>query len=132
MSDLLIDTQAMIWIVEGQRSVPDAARRRFESPRGRRLFSVVSLWEMAIKLQLGKLELRSGSLETFAGVLVTHGVEILPVQAPEAMDVARLGSDRHHDPFDRLLTTTCLRHGLPLLSIDEAFDGYGVERVWSG
>ncbi len=55
MSDLLVDTQAMIWIVEGQRAVPDAARQRFDAPDGRRLFSVASLWEMAIKIQIGKL-----------------------------------------------------------------------------
>ena len=131
MNDLLVNTQAMIWIVEGQRSVPGAARQRFEAPEGRRLFSVASLWEMAIKVRLGKLELRSGSLKILAGVLLAHGVELLPVLAPEAMDVSRLASNRHHDPFDRLIAARCLRHGLPLLSVDEAFDGYGVERIWS-
>lgn len=131
MSDLLIDTQAMIWIVEGQRTVPEAARQRFEAPEGRRLFSVASLWEMAIKIQVRKLELQTGSLEIFAGVLLAHGVELLPVLGPEAIDVSRLASDRHHDPFDRLIAAQCLRLGLPLLSVDEAFDGYGVERIWS-
>ena len=131
MSDLLVDTQAMIWIVEGQRAVPDEARRRFEDPEGRRLFSIASVWEMAIKVHLGKLELRSGSLVSFVKVLLSHGIKLLPVLATEAVDVARLSSDRHHDPFDRLLAAQCLRYGLSLLSIDEAFDAYGVERVWS-
>ena len=131
MSDLLVDTQAMTRLVEGQRELPAAACRRFEDGAGRRLFSVASLWEMAIKMNIGKLTLTSGSIQGFAEILTLHGAESLPVTSPEAMDVASLPADRHHDPFDRLIAAQCLRHGLPLLSIDAAFDAYGVERVWS-
>lgn len=109
-------------MVEGERSVPAVARDCFKSPEGRRLFSVASLWEMSIKFAIGKLELRSGSIERFAKTLLLHGVELLPVLSAEAMDVASRPRDRHHDPSGRLIAAQSGRYRLPLISIDAAFD----------
>jgi PIN domain nuclease of toxin-antitoxin system len=85
---------------------------------------------MAIKMPLGKLTLQSGTLQQFALMLKSNGVEVLAVSAEDAMGVADLQLGEHKDPFDRLIAAQCLRHDLTLVSIDTAFDAYGVRRVW--
>jgi len=130
MTDVLIDTQAMIWFTEDDPRLSERAVALAEDRAARRLFSAASVWEMAIKVAIGKLDLRYGTIEGFLRVLSECQVEILPVLAPEAGDVASLPLGRHQDPFDRLIAAQCLRYDLTLLSVDAQFDAYGVRRVW--
>ena len=131
MSRVLIDTQSLIWFAENAATLSANAVALVESSATIRLASAASLWEMAIKVNLGKLKLRSGSLTVFAAMLSAHEVTVLPVSAEDALAVADLPAfDWHKDPFDRLIAAQCLRRDLTLVSIDAAFDAYGVRRVW--
>lgn len=130
MSRVLIDTQALIWFAEDASVLSQRALSLVDDPVTVRLTSAVSIWEMAIKIPLGKLILESGSLSEFVTMLRANQIEVLPVSAEDAMGVADLLTESHKDPFDRLIAAQCLRYDLTLVSVDEAFDAYGVRRVW--
>ena len=130
MNRILIDTQALIWFAEGASELSAKARAIIDDPAMSQLASAASLWEMAIKIPLGKLILKSGTLRAFAIMLHANDIEMLSVSADDAMGVGDLPAGDHKDPFDRLIAAQCLRHDLTLVSIDKAFDSYGVRRVW--
>lgn len=130
MSRALIDTQALIWYAEGSASLSTQARAWIDELSSAQFTSAASLWEMAIKLSLGKLTLQSGTLRQFVAMLKDNGIEVLAVSADDAIGVADLPTGEHKVPFDRLIAAQCLRHDLTLVSVDKAFDVYGVRRVW--
>ena len=89
MSTALIDTQALIWLLEDSPKLSPRAIAVFDDPSTPLVCSVASVWEMAIKIANGKLRLRHGSLDVFIQLLHDHGIGLLPILAAEAADVAR-------------------------------------------
>ncbi len=131
MSRVLIDTQSLIWFAEGSPRLSHTARRLIDDPSLVQMASAASLWEMAIKLALGKLTLRAGTLRRFADLMTANDIAVLPVTGEDAVAVADLPAVAgHKDPFDRVIAAPCRRLGLTLVSSDAAFDAYGVERSW--
>ncbi|CAA9374375.1 MAG: hypothetical protein AVDCRST_MAG64-183 [uncultured Phycisphaerae bacterium] len=131
MSRVLIDTQALIWFAEDAPALSRQAVTLVDDPATVRLASAASVWEMAIKIALDKLSLKGGrTLREFVDKLKINEIDVLAVSAEDAMVVADLPTGQHKDPFDRLIAAQCLRHDLTLVSIDTAFDAYGVRRVW--
>ena len=130
MTRLLVDTPALIWLVEDDPKLSSRAVASIEDDGSRCFCSVASVWEMGIKIALGKLHLTRGTLDDFVRLLQAHRVGLLPILALEAADVAELPLGRHQDPFDRLIAAQCLRYDLTLVSVDPHFDAYGVRRVW--
>ncbi len=126
---LLLDTQAFLWFVAGDARLGRVARRRIEDPRAEKVLSVASIWEMAIKLSLGKLRLDMPILELVDCGATRQGIGLLAIAPEHAARVAQLPR-LHGDPFDRLLIAQALSDGLVIVGSDEAFDGYGVRRVW--
>lgn len=94
-----------------------------------RALSVASAWEMAIKNSLGKLDLAKPLGELLPPLLADAGIELLPIEIADLARVATLPF-HHRDPFDRLLAAQGLERGFTIVSIDEAFDAYGVARLW--
>ena len=103
--------------------------RSSSDPVGARLASVASVWEMAIKISIGKLILKTGTLAEFIEISPNQ-IDLLPVVAEDAVRVGELPMAEHKDPFDRLIAAQCLRQNIRLVSDDAAFDAYGVQRVW--
>jgi PIN domain nuclease of toxin-antitoxin system len=130
MSDVLVDTQALIWFAEGSDRLSAPSRARLDDLSVTQFASAASIWEMAIKLRLGKLTLTSGTLPEFVTLLKANQFQLLSVSAEDAMGVVDLPTSEHKDPFDRLIAAQCLRYDLTLVSIDDAFDAYGVRRIW--
>ncbi len=131
MSGVLIDTQALIWFAQDASALSKRAVALVDDRSTDRLASAASRWEMAIKVRLGKLNLRAGLLADFAQLLTAHDIAVLPVVAEGAPGVADLSAvPTHKDPFDRLIAAQCLRLDLTVVSVDAAFDAYGVRRVW--
>lgn len=126
---LLLDTQAFLWFVGGSTRLSKTAKGRMEDPGEDLLLSVASLWEMAVKISLGKLEMPQPLAEFMQSHLALSFIGLLEISPQHAYAVAELPF-HHRDPFDRLLTARCLTEGLSLISSDGAFDEYGVERVW--
>lgn len=126
MSKWLVDAHAVIWFLNDDPALSETAAATMESPFERLLVSAASLWEIAIKAGIGKLEVPEPLVE----LLEQHGFESLPVTAAHAWEVSRLPPSDHRDPFDRLLAAQARIEELPVISIDADFDQYGVERHW--
>lgn len=90
--------------------------------------SAASAWEIATKSRLGKLPDWPSTLDVGAAV-VDQGFEELSISVADAERAGRLPGP-HRDPFDRLLIAQAQAHDLVVVSIDAAFDGYGVRRLW--
>lgn len=123
---MLLDTHVVLWWMAGERErISAPAAEAIGSDGARIVVSAVSVWEVAIKRGLGKLDAPGDLLEK----LERARVELLPVTARHADRVAAL-PDHHRDPFDRLLVAQATVEALPLISADEAVRAYDIEVVW--
>lgn len=120
---LLVDTHALLWYLADDRSLSKRARHEIESS-SEVYVSSASIWEIAIKSRLGKLDADGDLLDR-----VWDGFEQLDVTAAHAWATREL-APHHEDPFDRLLVAQASLEGLPIASADERLSAYGVELVW--
>jgi PIN domain nuclease of toxin-antitoxin system len=126
---VLLDTHALLWIVADSPRLSNEVRHLAGDRTTTKLVSTASLWEMAIKVRLGKLDLRM-EFEAFVNLIGTQGLaEFLPVTVAHVKRLRHLEL-HHRDPFDRLLVAQALTEGVPLVSADASLDAYGVNRVW--
>jgi PIN domain nuclease of toxin-antitoxin system len=125
----LLDTHTFLWMTASPERLGPAARQRIESTAAEMVLSVASVWEMAIKSSLGKLELSQPIGEFVRQQLAVTRTGLLDVRAEHALEVEGLPW-HHRDPFDRLLIAQARVEAMPLLSGDPAFDAYDVERIW--
>lgn len=121
---LLLDTHILLWYLEGHPNLPETQRQQIEDRHNQVAASAVSLWEMTIKLAIGKLELMD-DLATVENTLLQQGIRILPIQTAHLQRL--LGLPFHHrDPFDRLIIAQALAEEMTLVSDDAAFAAYPV------
>ena len=126
---LLIDTHALIWMLEDSPRISGPAARAIKNVDNVTYVSIVSGWEMAIKVVSGKLSLPIPLREIFPGHLERLRIDILPIQPSHIHRLLEL--PRHHgDPFDRLIAAQALSEDFTLIGCDAAFDAYGVRRLW--
>ena len=128
---ILLDTLALLWWALDPEKLSLAAKQACEQmEEGGGFASSISLWEIGVKAQRGKLELGIG-IDEFAGRLEQTGViEFLPVDAPTWLRSLALPWP-HRDPADRVIVATALQKGLPVLTKDAAIQGFGQVRcVW--
>ncbi len=126
---ILLDTHAFLWFIEDSPKLSTEARSVIEDGFNEPLLSVASLWEMAIKLSIGKLDLKK-PFETFVpDQLELNGFDQLAISFDHIAAVATLPF-HHRDPFDRLLVAQALVEGIPLVSADGLLDAYGIIRLW--
>ena len=126
---LLLDTHALIWFLENDPKLSAAAREVIEEPANKRWVSIASGWEMAIKSQMGKLDLPRPFEVLFPRTLEALGFSIPPIQAGHLHRYHALPF-HHRDPFDRLLVAQALADEFTVVGNDAAFDAYGVTRIW--
>jgi PIN domain nuclease of toxin-antitoxin system len=121
---LLLDTHILIWYLEGHPNLPEAQRLMIEDRRNLVTVSTASLWEMTIKISIGKLELMDdfGTIET---TLTQQGIHILPIQTSHLQHLLSLPF-HHRDPFDRLIIAQALVEEMTLVSDDKSFPLYSV------
>ena len=116
---LLLDTHIFLWAVAGSRLLKPATRRLIESA-DEVFVSAASIWEVAIKARLGKIEADPAEL---AVAIAASGFKELAVSAAHAAGVAQLEL-HHNDPFDRLLIAQALAEPLKLLTADAVLVQY--------
>jgi PIN domain nuclease of toxin-antitoxin system len=117
---LLLDTHIFLWAVAGSKQLKPPARRTIEAA-DEVYVSAASIWEVAIKARLGKVD---ADPEQLAAMIEMSGFVELPVRAAHAAVVARLA--RHHDdPFDRILVAQSIAEPLRLLTADAMLARYG-------
>ena len=126
---LLLDTHTFLWFIAADPALSLPARRLLEDSRHTRLVSVVSLWEIAIKSSIGKLELKRTIPDLVAHDVVGNGFDLLPID-PAHLAVVQGLPFHHRDLFDRLLVAQATAEAIPLVSRDAAVEAYGVSRLW--
>jgi len=126
---LLLDTHTFLWFIMGSPNLSADARALIEDATNEKFFSVASLWEMAIKLSIGKLTLSAPFDVLFPQQLTLNGVDLLGIEIEHAAAVAVLPF-HHRDPFDRLLIAQAIAEKMTIVTIDAAFDAYSVTRLW--
>jgi len=126
---LLLDTHSFIWwSINSEKLSLTGQDLLFD--RNNRLFLIVaSVWEMQIKLQLGKLQLNPSLQELIKNQITINNLEILSIDLAHIWTLATL-IHYHKDPFDRLLISQSITEIMPILSVDEIFDRYPVQRIW--
>ena len=119
---LLLDTHLLLWALGDPAQLPATARQGILDPANEVLFSAASIWEIAIKTELGRADF-AVKPEDIARAAVESGFDELPVSAQHAALTARL--PRHHrDPFDRLLVAQAMTEPARLLTVDAALRRY--------
>jgi PIN domain nuclease of toxin-antitoxin system len=122
---LLLDTHTVLRWDDDPGRLPAEVLERCQDQENDLLLSVASVWEMQIKLQLGKLSLTLPLSELISGQQRTNALEILPVSLPHVLSVGDL-PPHHKDPFDRLLVAQANVEGALLVSADPALRAYPV------
>ena len=100
-----------------------------EDPANELVVSAGTIWELSIKVGLGKLSLSLPFRTWIEKALVDLGLVVSPITLEVAERQMALPF-HHRDPFDRLLVAQCLLEAIPIVSADSVFDQYGVGRIW--
>jgi PIN domain nuclease of toxin-antitoxin system len=128
--NLMLDTQALLWFILNNSKLSKKALNTIVSTERMIFVSPASLWEIAIKISLGKYELPGDFEQFWNEQLHINNFILLPVSVSHVARVAELPY-HHRDPFDRLIIAQSLVEMLPVVSSDSMFDLYsGVKRVW--
>lgn len=126
---VLLDTHAFLWWVEDAPALSKRARATISDPSNECLLSLASCWEMAIKLSLDKLRLRSSIERFIPEQLAANAFRQLEIDFRHVARVATLPF-HHRDPFDRLLAAQAMEERCSIVSKDPVFRRYGVKRIW--
>ncbi|MDB5262920.1 MAG: hypothetical protein JWQ14_2201 [Adhaeribacter sp.] len=126
--DLLLDTHTFIWFINGDNSLPEQVREDIRNIDNRCFISIASLWEMAIKLSLDKLQLKA-DFNKVAEFLAENDIEILPITFEHIQKLQKL-KFHHRDPFDRIIIAQGATEKLIILTKDENFNKYQVKTRW--
>lgn len=126
---ILIDTHVFLWWTTADPRLPGRVKTRLLNSDNSLFLSVVSVWEVAIKVQRGKLHLPERLSPYFASRLDAYRIDTLPVAIEHAIETASLPA-HHRDPFDRLLIAQARVEDVPILTSDTNFRKYSVEVIW--
>jgi PIN domain nuclease of toxin-antitoxin system len=117
---LLLDTHLLLWALADHPRIKPL-RKRLLAADNEVYFSVASLWEVSIKVSLGKLD---ADAQVIREAALDSGFLELPILGPHALQVGALPW-HHRDPFDRLLVAQALAEPMRLLTVDEQLSAYG-------
>lgn len=127
--NILLDTHVLIWSAGDPDRLPTKVVNLLTDTSNTLIFSLASIWEMQIKLQLGKLTLDLPLPELVESQCQTNGLQLLSIETSHIYTLTNL-PDRHRDPFDRILIAQAIVEQMPIVSIDAVFDNYPIEKLW--
>jgi PIN domain nuclease of toxin-antitoxin system len=126
---VLIDTHAFLWLLTGDARLSERAKEVFLDTEHKIFLSAASLWEISIKISLGKLELKKGWMATIQKEMKQNLIFWLPVEMPHCEQLTKLPF-HHRDPFDRMLIAQAMVEGMHILSNDSEFSKYSINFIW--
>lgn len=128
MMQYLVDTHTFLWFIEGSPALSKRAKDLLESDVNL-LLSIASLWEISIKISIGKIALTQPFELFIPDQLTKNAIEILPITTEHLVLLTSLPF-HHRDPFDRLLIAQVIHEQLSIVSKDSHFDPYGIQKIW--
>ena len=126
---LLLDTHTLLWLVENNPQLSQIALDLLVDPGNELLLSPATYWELAIKISIRKYQLADPLADYIAEAVQLYGLSILPIGVKHAEAIVNL-PHHHKDPFDRMLIAQSIVENVALVSSDEAFDAYPIQRLW--
>jgi len=127
--DLLFDTHSFIWWADEPMKLSRAALAALEDENNRLFLSDVSIWEMQIKVQLGKMKLKLPLQDLIESQQRDNEVKILPITTEHILALNNLPF-HHNDPFDRLLIAQSIVEGFTIVTADSEFSDYPAKLLW--
>jgi PIN domain nuclease of toxin-antitoxin system len=124
----LIDTHSYIWYISGNDRLSKSALDIIDNEQNDIFISIASIWELSIKVKLGKLKLIS-DFHSIEEDLRRFKISVLQITIQDILHNYELPY-HHRDPFDRMIISQALRMTLPIIGCDESFDAYSVNRIW--
>ncbi|MFB2120394.1 type II toxin-antitoxin system VapC family toxin [Parapedobacter sp. 2B3] len=126
--NLLLDTHAFIWFMEGDKTLPKSCRQAIEDIQNNCFISIASIWEIVIKSSLGNLKLRS-DFSQMTDFLESNEIDLLPIGFEHLQRLITL-EYHHRDPFDRVIIAQALTEDLTIVSRDGNFPKYTNNLLW--
>jgi PIN domain nuclease of toxin-antitoxin system len=130
----LIDTHVLLFALANSKRLSAPAANFLRDRQNEAFVSVVSFWELSLKVSLGKLSLSGVAPDQIPGYALSIGLTFLPLAAETAATFHQLPKiGKHRDPFDRMLVWQAIREDLVLVSRDRAMSEYeacGLSLVW--
>lgn len=125
----LIDTHTLLWIVDNNSQLSKTAQEIYLDEGNEILLSIAGIWEMAIKTGLKKLII-PGCLSDFVKEhVIANNIKILNISLSHIYRLETL-QYHHRDPFDRLIISQAIEENIPIISSDNRFDQYEINRIW--
>lgn len=124
---LLLDTCVLIWLATGERPLPERVRSAIAAAEI--MVSAATAWEIAIKYAKGTLRLTMPPDRFVPGARSRYGLAALPIDEESALHIAKLPS-LHADPFDRMLVSQAIVHGLTIVTPDPLVTQYPARTLW--
>jgi PIN domain nuclease of toxin-antitoxin system len=126
--DLLLDTHTLIWFLNGDKQLSQKVRNEIENTNNKKVVSIASVWEIAIKTSLNKFNFPKG-LKGIVELIHENNFEILPISINHTLLVSTLAF-HHRDPFDRILVAQSQAESLTIAIKDENIKQYDVKTIW--
>lgn len=126
--DFLLDTHTFIWFFNGDKLLSKKARTKIEDLKSKKFVSIVSIWEVAIKIGLKKLYFDGGTNEV-AELIEQNGFQLIPISIAHTNQFEILPFI-HRDPFDRMLVAQAMIERMTIITVDDNIQKYEIKTYW--
>lgn len=126
---ILLDTVTFIWLINGAKELSKTAEKIYLNADNKLYLSSVSVWEMTVKYNLGRLPLPEAPAEYIPKQRILHGIDSLPLEENDIFELTNLPKI-HSDPFDRMLICQAKARGLIFLTPDKIIHKYPIVSKW--
>ena len=126
--NLILDTHSLLWYISGDKQLPSKVIEIINQSSNRCFISIASIWEIAIKLSLEKLEI-NGGFKTIEDFLIDNDFELLPIDIDDLKKILTM-EFHHRDPFDRMIVAQALTTNSLIITKDASLQKYEVEILW--
>ncbi len=126
---LILDTSALLWVLLTPANLSATAARLLSDPANLLFVSVASLWEITIKVGIGKLAIPNSDIEEVIANLAAFRIRVLPIRSEDLKALQAL-PPHHKDPFDRIIVAQAQVEGIPIVTTDQRIQQYAVRVLW--
>lgn len=127
--NLLLDTHTFIWFINGDNVLSDKSKELIVNINNNCFMSIASIWEIAIKLSLKKLDLHR-KFNEISMLMVKYNIDLMPISFEHLEKLIQLDF-YHRDPFDRIIISQAIIEKITIITKDEIFKKYNVKTLWN-